>query len=383
MRTRGRTSISEPTALVLSVLLHLGVALLLLRAATADGRDRSLEHELEDEREPAPEQEPLGIEKSEAETLTWIGYEEYQEHLARLSEVEQAAMLASPVAGGGGTPPPSRPRTAPPTPAIPTANLPSSAAPTATAPAPETTDAEVILDPEIVTEPKTRPTVDPEPVESETIDEATTAQAEATPDPSTRPDEETTTTEDAPEEPTEVPPVDEQSDPEPDSKPVPATEPEPGPAPEPTPTPTPETDGDAGDTKGDATGEGDGPGEPAPESGNDADKDAEATSVIKVPASEWKQGKPLAAQGLDITTRRPRIPVTAWLSYRPKYNPVARIEFDRTGKPRRASLLVRSQEPNLDERLIDMLYRWRAKGARLKKLTGEQTVTIELQLLLN
>ncbi|MAC74178.1 MAG: hypothetical protein CMJ22_01135, partial [Phycisphaerae bacterium] len=121
----------------------------------------------------------------------------------------------------------------------------------------------------------------------------------------------------------------------------------------------------------------------APESGNDADKDAEATSVIKVPASEWKQGKPLAAQGLDITTRRPRIPVTAWLSYRPKYNPVARVEFDRTGKPKRASLLVRSQEPNLDERLIDMLYRWRAKGARLKLLTGDQTVTIELQLLLN
>ncbi|HAC08930.1 MAG TPA: hypothetical protein DCG14_04665, partial [Phycisphaerales bacterium] len=119
VRTRGRTSISEPTAFVLSVLLHLGVALLLLRAATADGRDRSLEHELEDEREPAPEQEPLGIEQSEAETLTWIGYEEYQEHLARLSEVEQAAMLASPVSGGGGTPPPSRPPTARPTPAAP------------------------------------------------------------------------------------------------------------------------------------------------------------------------------------------------------------------------------------------------------------------------
>ncbi len=64
-------------------------------------------------RESAPEPEPLGIEQSDAETLTWIGYEEYQEHLARLSEVEQAAMLASPVAGGGGTPPPSRPRSSP------------------------------------------------------------------------------------------------------------------------------------------------------------------------------------------------------------------------------------------------------------------------------
>ena len=367
----------------MSVLLHLGVAVLILGAATADGRDRSLDHELEDERQPAPEQEPLGIEKSEAETLTWIGYEEYQEHLARLSEVEQAAMLATPVAGGGGTPPPSRPRTAPPTPAVPTANLPSSAAPTSTAPAPETPEPEVILAREVVTEPKTRPTVDPEPVDSETIDEATTSEADATPDPSTRPDDQTTSTEDAPEEPTTVPPVEAPSDPEPDSKPVPTPEPEPGPAPKPTPTPTPEADGDEGDTKGDATGEGVGPGAPAPESGNDADKDAEATSVIEVPASDWKQGKPLAARGLDITTRRPTIPITAWLGYRPKYNPVARIEFDRTGKPKRASLLVRSQEPDLDERLIDMLYRWRAKGSRLKKLTGDQTVTIELQLLLN
>jgi hypothetical protein len=365
------------------VLLHLGVAVLLLRAAAADGRDRSLDHELEDRRESTPEPEALGIEQSDAETLTWIGYEEYQEHLARLSEVEQAAMLASPVAGGGGTPPPSRPRSSPSTPAIPTANLPLSAAPTSTAPAPETSEAEVILDPKIVTEPKTRPTVDPEPVESETIDEATTSDAEATPDPSTRPDKETTTSEVAPEEPTSVPPADEQSEPETDEKPVPTTEADPGPAPEPTPTPTPEADGDEGDTKGDATGEGDGPGEPAPESGNDADKDAEATSLIEVPASEWKQGKPLAARGLNITTRRPTIPVTSWLSYRPKYNPVARIEFDRTGKPKRASLVVRSQEPDLDERLIDMLYRWRAKGSRLKQLTGDQTVTIELQLLLN
>ena len=372
------------------MLLHLGVAVLLLRAATADGRDRSLDHELEDEREPAPEQEPLGIEESDTETLTWIGYEEYREHLARLSEVEQAAMLTTPVAGGGGTPPPSRPPSSPPTPTTPTADLPSSAAPTATttAPAPETTDAEVILAREVVTETKTVPTVDPKPIESETIDEATTSDAEATPDPSTRPDPETTTTEDAaPEEPTPVPPVDESSDPQTDSKPPPVPQPDPGPAPEPapkpTPKPTPEADGDEGDTKGDATGEGDGPGEPATESGNDADKDAEATSLIKVPASEWKQGKPLAAQGLNITTRRPQIPPTGWLSYRPKYNPVARIEFDRTGKPKRASLLVRSEEPNLDERLIDMLYRWRAKGARLRKLTGDQTVTIEIQLLLN
>jgi hypothetical protein len=39
----------------------------------------------------APEVE-LGIEKSNVSTLTWIGYEKYQKHLARLAIVEQAAM---------------------------------------------------------------------------------------------------------------------------------------------------------------------------------------------------------------------------------------------------------------------------------------------------
>jgi len=34
----------------------------------------------------------LGINQSEASTLTWIGYEKYQKHIARLAEVEQAAM---------------------------------------------------------------------------------------------------------------------------------------------------------------------------------------------------------------------------------------------------------------------------------------------------
>jgi outer membrane biosynthesis protein TonB len=34
----------------------------------------------------------LGIEQSKASTLTWIGFEQYQKHIARLADVEQAAM---------------------------------------------------------------------------------------------------------------------------------------------------------------------------------------------------------------------------------------------------------------------------------------------------
>ena len=37
----------------------------------------------------------LGIDKSRESTLTWIGYEEYEEQLARFATVEQADMRAS------------------------------------------------------------------------------------------------------------------------------------------------------------------------------------------------------------------------------------------------------------------------------------------------
>ena len=57
---------------------------------------RAIEHDA-----PPPPKEnesvPLGIEHSDAATLTFIGYEEYREHLARLSEVEQAEMQTTPV----------------------------------------------------------------------------------------------------------------------------------------------------------------------------------------------------------------------------------------------------------------------------------------------
>ena len=56
--------------------------------------------------EPDEPEVKLGIDESEASTLTWIGYEEFQEHMARLAELEQAQFeLAGKSSGGGGSPP--------------------------------------------------------------------------------------------------------------------------------------------------------------------------------------------------------------------------------------------------------------------------------------
>ncbi len=44
----------------------------------------------------------LGIDRSEASTLTWIGYEEYRRHMAALAETEQAAFRTTTGSAGSG-----------------------------------------------------------------------------------------------------------------------------------------------------------------------------------------------------------------------------------------------------------------------------------------
>jgi nitrogen fixation-related uncharacterized protein len=382
-----RDSLNLPTAATLSILLHVVAVAIFLWASTAGGQSQAIAHDVpteqEDEETPA---EPLGIDESEAETLTWIGYEEYAEHLARLSEVEQAAMSTAPRSGGGGSPPPSNSSASvaqAAAPAIPMSARPSAAAPATTMPSPETDSPEILIASEMLLDERTEPTAEPDAVDSETTEDSSTSETESTPDPTTTPDEQTATKEETDEDSSEdaepESPTEEKPTPDPTPEPAPKPTPEPTPAPQPSPKPSPKPT----DSDDDGDVEGEGPGEPAAEPGNDADKDSEATSLVRVPASEWKQGKPLAAQGLNIRTRRPNIPIVAWLRYRPKLNPVAQIEFDRTGTPIRASLVVKSGADELDERLTDMLYRWRASGKRLTELTGNETVTIELQLLLN
>ncbi len=89
-----------------SILVHQAVLLpLLVVVMTAQGRPRSLKARLdpEDFRKPPPQPEEmpaLGLDVDTAATMTWIGYEEYQAHLAALAEVEQAAFTQDPTRAG-------------------------------------------------------------------------------------------------------------------------------------------------------------------------------------------------------------------------------------------------------------------------------------------
>lgn len=392
MRRARSTTLGPTASFLLSLAIHLALGVVLVATVATGANPLSIEHPAAtpppDELEPP---EVLGIEKSEADTLTWIGYEEYEKHLARLSEVEQAAMLAAPSSGGGGGAPAAGggATTSAAPPPLPGAAQPAPAPAVATAPTPATDDPERLIDEKFRDSPETTKSADPQEAVRPSTTESTDDRDAPDPDDSTEPAEETTprpTETDPPEAPkeTESPDAEETEDqsepaPEPAPTPGPTPTPSPAPAPKPSPKPNPTPTEDPSDSEGDQPGEG--PGEPVPESGNDANKDAEATSTIETPEANWRNGRPLAAEGLEIKTRRLAIPLVTWFKLRPTRDPVAEILFKKSGRPASAKLVVSSGDPDLDGYITDALFRWRASGKRLEELQGEDTATVRLRLL--
>ncbi len=99
-RTTPRTALTLSTGLVVSLALHMTVlapALVALMSATSQRPTRlRARFKPQDLRTPIDPATRLGIDAPTPATLTWIGYDEYQQHLAALSEVEQAAFRSSP-----------------------------------------------------------------------------------------------------------------------------------------------------------------------------------------------------------------------------------------------------------------------------------------------
>ena len=89
-------------AMLLSLLLHgtlLIPALFVIMTGRTELQFVQARFDPEDFHRPPEEQEDqeqLGIDEGTPSTMTWIGYEDYQEHLAQLAEVEQAAFKDSP-----------------------------------------------------------------------------------------------------------------------------------------------------------------------------------------------------------------------------------------------------------------------------------------------
>lgn len=375
-------------ALLLSALIHafVGVPLLAeaMRSASLQAlssllgspEERAAALRAEEERQDEP-QEPLellaGIDAGDPVRMTWIGYADYQKHLAQLSTVEQAAFTES-VPGndpdGNGSAGPGEPAPAPGT--LPTAAASAEAEPAATQPTQPTpradTEAEATTVESGATETGPQP-IDAPPTAEVEIDHPPALPSEGPRDASA-PAGPAGTSLDEP-----APQVQEQ----PNKESAPPEDP-PETHPEVLPTATPANPATASAAQ--AGGSGTGGGTPGGVQAERSDREADARSIIDVPRETWINGRPLAARGVEIHTRKPVFPLLTRITTSPA-NPLCQIEFDRRGKPVRCRVLQSSgYASEIDEPVLDALYRWRATGRELDRLRESETATFRIRVLL-
>ena len=235
---------------------------------------------------PPPDRIPLGIERSSATTITWIGFEEPAPQQARRSTVEQAAQRL------GGAPP-----------SPPALNV-RQAAREATARAQQAA-AEAWRAVERVLGAFELPA----PAESTSVETAPAERAEASP----------------PRAPAE-------------------------------------------------------PARPAETPGN-AEREADAVSIEEPVDIEW--GRPIAAEGLEILTRKkgPNYSAYTRVATRPT-NPFVEISFGAGGLVRHVDLITSSGVRDVDRPLLDAIYTWRARGARIDALAPGEDVKVRLRIVI-
>jgi hypothetical protein len=315
--------------LLVSVLLHATVlvpALIAVLTGETFGPGRlSARFEPEDFIDPQPEPPPdavqLGIDESTESTMTWIGYDEYREHIAALAETEQAAFTDSPA--GSAPAEPSSP------------------------PAPEP-------------EPQPQPPDDAQSEPGTTTDPLDELEAwlEAT---ATAPG----------------PPVGEPTDPDARARALDdvldSLERMLGAAPEPREPRQPQQPAQVTEAEAAPTP----PGEPA----DPSDQESDPTSTVDVPLDNIKLGKPLAAHGLRIKPRRPEFTTLTLLTSAPA-DPMAELRFRRDGKPQVVRIVQSSGDARIDEGILNSLYRWRASGKRLEALKPGETIPVRIRIVL-
>jgi hypothetical protein len=407
--------------------------------SSLDGKSESekrqrerLEEALKKARETSPENEDEvvpGLENGSDQGMTWIGYDEYKEQLAQHAEVEQAAFTDKDVAGGGAlaqgelkqlpavapgqeaqASPPTPPPTAqpspptPPTPATPqtiaTPQTPETPqAPTTQPTPPEMKPVEAVraVSPTETPQPSDMKGVAPMPVETVTLPTAPVGpdpnlppaieRAEVKPDPSkeappTAEVQPMNTPEPVPRPevpPTEKPQVEIPTTPN-LQPPSPQTPPSP-PTPQTPQNPNSGANGATSPVVSPVTGPPGAPGK-GTATGDKSDRESDATSIVDVPPSMWRSGKPLARKGLEIKTKKPELPILTRLTTNPG-NPVCEVLFGKDGVPVSCKILQSSGFADIDGPVTDALYRWRAKGSQLEKLAPGKTVTFRIRFILN
>lgn len=344
-----------------SVVIHAAILALLARTSVAPGRADASDLAPEPEPpaleelllpEPEPEQEPevkLGIERSTLASIDWIGFEDPTPHEAPESDITQPALAREEAAGGPVSPPPEQLLVI----AEPSADEQAEPAP------------EIELEPDPVPEP-----VDLAIATAPPALEAPPAMPEGAGPAIPEPSPETDLVE-GPPSPSAQPVID----------PVVLAPPvEPAPSPEPQEPSVPPEEGasvEQPDLSVTNTPEGAAPDAPpvpaagAPGAPTDAlpglpsDKESEGFSRTKPLVIQ--PGRPAAPKGLDVQTLRPRWAHYTVLTASPRA-PLVEVHFQRDGSVHRARVLETSGYPDVDQPVLDAVYRWRASGEALRKL---------------
>ena len=312
--------------LAASVLAHVAVVapLLVTVMSAAGGRHVHLRAQFDPQDfRPRTDEIALGVETSAASTLTWIGYEQYQQHLAALAEIEQAAFRTNPA--GEAQPSPDEGVSTP------------------------VADAQATPTGNVTAEP-----ADPLAELAAWLDSL--GGDSASPEPTTRVTAGTSTS---------------------DHKALlevlaalqrllstPVESPHANQAARPVKSPPEQRSDDA-----------------TRDHGTPAEKESDPTSIIDVPRENWQLGKPIAAQGVEIRPRKPSFTTVVLLTAAPA-NPLCEIHFRHDGKPALARILESSGDARVDEAILNSLYRWRATGKRLDALADDETITVRIRIVL-
>jgi hypothetical protein len=350
-----------------------------------------------DQPQPEPEIRP-GIENSDSNSVTWIGFAEATENAAPLSTLDQSGMTT----GSTGTPvapvPPGAASEEPMPEATEAAAKPAEEDPaqsmpkTEAGPSPEVVTSDGKAVPAPVNDGDTKEQTNPPPSPPDDLPKETRAPEVVVPSP-TKPAD--TPEKPAPETPTPQPnetdtkPAPAPAVEHPDAKPERTGEPDREPVKEaglPGPLPPQEDKGDQPEQQpvpprpeADTP-----PAKPAPtakpahprgatprKSGKpaqEADKDADAMSVRK--AVDYINGKVKAGQGLDIKTVSPDFSTFVRVTAAPR-NPVVELAFDRSGEVVSVRFLITSGYVDVDEPIRDALWAWTAKGKEITELANK------------
>ncbi len=348
-----RSALTLP--LLTSLLLHLAAGALGARwsfnsAASSPHDFDSIAAIMPEEPPPRVEPEPdplrLGLNDSTATSLTWLGFDEYIEHIAEQSEVDQPELTIDPPSG-------------PPTEAV---------AVVLTPPSPPTPEIQESPAAGIVPEPPVEEAAQAEKIEADPMDEALaetpTRETEASPTQEEAEvlEESETGTMSLPPAPTiELPP---------EPEPKPPSPPTPPPAPLPTPAPVQFAPAPPSAPSGSGA------------TGRQSDRESTAASIL---TAEWRKlGQPLAGAGLEIKTRRPKFTHYTRIMGAAR-DPVVLVHFRRDGKVERVDLVRSSGNADVDRPVIDAIYLWRATGEPLGRIplpSPPGTYPVEFRILM-